>query len=291
MNKFYFNILIALIATMSPIQTSAQLFKKILKGAGEVLSNTVSTTQSKYGEVLGVTIEWDECVRWGDNVNVKFTMCNHNSGDITMNFFNTWPSGEDRSFAIASNGERYGITFLYLGGNVNDNCSVTLPSGVKVKGIARINKAGGNVNKFKYVSIGGYNPGNKTPQFCYTSRSMDVKEVANTNRDNLKCTLPSITVNEQSINRYESAVAIDFTLLQSTGKDMSLSFGPIRVFDTEGNSYSVELLPDEHANMISDVPLKRTLAIKGIPKGTNLSIIRITVADKYLIEWRNVTMP
>lgn len=291
MRRTVFYVMIAALAAMTPMQVSAQFFKKILKGAESVLNNAVSTTRSNYGEILGVTVEWGECVKWGDDVNVKFTLCNHNSGDFTMHFFNTWPSGEKHSYAIASNGERYGITFIYLGGAVNDNCSVLLPSGVKVQGIARVSKAGGKVDKFRYVALGGYNPGQKTPNFCYTSRSMEVKEVLNTNRDNLKCTLPSITVNEQEIKRYGNSVVLVFTLQQSTGKDMMLPVGDIKVYDNGGNAYAAELLPGGSVNMISDVPVKRSLAIKNIPTATCLSIIRMTIVDKYQIEWRNVTIP
>lgn len=291
MKKSISFLLLAAMLVVAPQQLSAQFLKKILKGAEDVLNSTLSSSSSEYGEVLGISVEWGECVRWGNNVNVKFALCNNTRSDLTLNFFNTWPSGEKHSFAIASNGDRYGVTFIYLGGAVNDDCSVTVPSGTKVQCIVRVNKAGGKVGKFKYVSIGGYRPGQKTPNFCYTSRSMDVTEASNTNRDNLKCTLPSVTVNEKSITRNERNVELAFSLLQTTGKDLNLSIGGIKVFDTDGNAYSAELLPNNNVSMISDVPVNKTLVIKDAPASTTLSIIRMTIADNYLIEWRNVTLP
>lgn len=279
---------------MAPMAANAQFFKKLLKTAGEVLTESatnVPAAQSQFGGVKNISVEWTECVRWGDNVNVKFALCNTGNSDITMTFYNTWPSGEKHSFAIAENGDRYGIDIIYLGGAVDDSRAVTVPAGIKVQCIARVNKAGGNVSKFKYVSVGGWNPGQSSPNWSYISPNMEVKEVSNTNRDNLKCTLPSVTVNENAITREGQTVKVDFCLIQATDRDVRYSLSDIKVFDKNGTPYLAELQPSTTVNTISEVPANLTLIIKNVPVATVFSIIRMKIADQYLIEWRNVTSP
>lgn len=284
-------VAVGLLLMAFPQSMNAQFLKKLLKSAEKVLTETVTTPQSQYGGVQGIAVEWIECKRWGDNVNVQFALVNNNRNDVTMSFFNTWPSGEKHTFAIADNGDRYGIDIIYLGGNVGDNLSVLVPSGVKVQCVARINNAGGKVEKFKYISVGGWNPGQQSPNYSYLSPSMPVKEVVNTDQEHLTCTLPSIFVSEKSIIRKQKDVIINFSLLESSGQDMKLALGDLKVFDANGNAYQAELQPGYTANMISDVPFNMSLTIKNVPVGTTLSIARLTVAEKYKIEWRNVTMP
>lgn len=294
MKKILFSIMSAGFLMMNPQTANAQFFKKILKAAGDVLNEAVSTApgaQSQFGGVQGISVEWGECVRWGDNVNVKFALVNNSRNDIPMAFHNTWPSGEKHSFAIAENGDRYGIDFISLGGTINDNCSVTVPAGIKVQCIARINKAGGKVSKFKYVSVGGWNAGQQSPNYSYISPALTVTEVSNTNRDNLKCTLPSVTVNEKSVTRVGNDVQIAFNLIQNSGKDMKISLGEIKAYDADGNAYTAIIQPNATAEMISGIPVNKTLVIKDVPTTTTLSIIRITIADRYQIEWRNVAIP
>lgn len=292
MKNYRLNFLTAiLLMAMVPQSINAQFFKKLLKSAGKVLTESVTTPQSQFGGVQGIDVEWVECQRWGDDVRVQFALVNNSRSDIEMSFFNTWPSGEKHTFAIADSGDRYGIDFIYLGGNVNDNCSVLVPSGVKVQCVARINKAGGKVDKFKYISIGGWIAGQQKPNYSYLSPRMEVKEIANTDREHLSCTLPSIFVSEKSIIRKQKDVTINFSLLEASGQDMKLTLGDLKVFDSNGNAYQAELKPGYTASMISDVPFNMTLTIKNVPEGITMSIVRLSVAGNYKIEWRNVEMP
>lgn len=284
-------------------------FEKLINPhRGSNRNNSTGQKQApSYYPMDGIDIKVTSCERWGDGAMIGFTLTNN--------------TGEDKKLMFPYTGDVVDGTppepvIIDEAGNVHDGGPIKLggdqyigilgfleskvPAGITVKGVFTVKGVSSNCNRLKKVTIGCVDVSNRSP-FEYTFLDIPISTKANTNSENVTCSLPTMFVTYKSLERDGNDLILTFILKNESNQEIKAfnftSGLSISSYSTDGDSFNGKLFISNNlasfgnANFPPDTPVKCHIKLFDVPSSiTSFSLIRMVFMEGYKIEFKNISL-
>lgn len=270
--------------------------QKWLRKLGKALDTAAEIVGVQTGDVSvpGFDIKVGECKHWGTGAVLNLTVQNTSSGDQSIVFGSPYGIGHKME-AYTTDGKNHEVAAVIA---ADETDWVRVPAGIMVKARFFISNITPDCNLIRTLDVrGSYrNANGERKDFASKLNNIEVTTVNNSNAENVECTWPFFNIGFNSLSRQKDGrVVLDFTLTNVSGRERSATCDNLRVYDSEGNTYTGKAYYGGQTvgymgtTFPEDIPVRCRVVIKDVPARIGkLTLIQFDLASGgYSVKVRN----